>query len=169
MTLFWGVVLNFVVGVGSGLAVQPVQRWWVRRSNRSNIARLTQVRTEYKRALHYSLNSDLLIARLIVNGLLLTFNGFLGIMAGVMTIFYRSAIPSKVHFSHSDFVAISLLTATTIFVAVLMGTSFNESVRLYAHVVLFEDYVNQIPTEIRNEELEAEIIARRERRSKPEN
>jgi hypothetical protein len=165
-TFIWSIVVPLIVGIASGLTVQPIQRWWLQRSNRSNSMKLAQIKIEYNRALHYSQNPEMLIAKLTMNVMLITFEAFLGLGAISLPIVFNISTPiphANTYFMIGEWIGIIFLTSSTIFITVLISDVFNKSIRLYAHVELFEDYVNGVPSEIRDLALESEIIARRKR------
>ena len=63
--------------------------------------------------------------------------------------------------SWTDWLGPFILTATAIVSFIFIQAAFRDSLRLYAHVELFEEYVNKLPNEIRNMTWEADVLTRR--------
>ena len=159
-----GAIVSVPIGILSGLAVGPVQKWLDNRSAASRQTKRERQASEYAEVLFFVLRPELLSAYLLVRVTAIV--GFFGTIA--IAVFAESALPPEftrqtVLTIHSEgwkvgYIAISMVGFVMLW-SVLTRMVENSS-RLYRRVSGFSHYAEGLPPDVRNLELEASIKAR---------
>lgn len=161
-----GTLLSIPIGIGTGIAVDPVKRWWQRRNESNHAKRLDQIKDEYMDVLYCAIHSDLMLATFVLKGTFVTLFVLYLVMLktlepyeDVLTEFLVRRLPVVSH------ATVVLLAGTEwlLFVgmAVYIGVFTFRGYRLYTRVRFFKTYVKTIPDSIRDPELEDMVSAGR--------
>lgn len=156
--LIIGSLLSIPIGIGTGLVVDPIKRWWNNREQSNHAKRLETMRAEYMDVLYNAIHSDMMIASFALKGIYVSLyliylvlfrllDPYVDVLIG--SIFHRVSGP------HWLLVVLSVVQVL-IFVgmSVYIGLFCFRSFRLYTRVRHFEHYAKTLPPEIRRLKLE---------------
>ena len=159
---FWiGVLLSVPIGIGTGLAVAPIQRWMGNWNAASRQTKRERQRREYLEVLFFLGRPELLAPHLIITVLALL--GFLMIivLAGVG----ESALPKQL--TEHNVIRISTGFWKGAYLIVILGGTaavvstitrlVDSSATLYRRVAGFEKYAESVSPDVRDLELEVLI------------
>jgi hypothetical protein len=166
-----GAVISIPIAIASGLAVEPIQRWWQRRGEHSHAKKFKQMEAEYNRVTFYAVHSDLMIADLVIKGIGITlYVAYLLFMTFIGPIVQELAdfLPRSPHPSDTALIVLpAALLACLISLTVFVLTIAIRGVSLYNHVRHYKVYVTNFPAQIRDLELEEAVLIARQHRAFP--
>jgi hypothetical protein len=162
--VIWGLILNFVVGVGSGLAVQPIQRWWEKRASSSRAKRIQRIQEEYDETIYFALQPEFLLGKLILIGIGVSCYAVYVLLLVKLDVtpFSSSAWSWHTTFTFPRYVLMLLDVANVMFIVFLttfVGRIAFNAFALFERVRTFKRYVNKVPSEVRDLQLEKVVIA----------
>jgi hypothetical protein len=159
--LWLGVLFSIPIGIGTGLAVAPVQKWIDNRSVASRYTKLKRQKREYEEVLFFASRPELLSSHLIITTLVL------GCAVGLAFLFSMGEKALPIELTNTAVVRLhsTFWKATWIFIVCSSVTAMgsvltrvvNRSIALYQHVAFFKQYAERIPPTIRNPEMEKHV------------
>jgi hypothetical protein len=168
MDMWGGAILSIPIGIATGLAVNPVQKWLENRGKAKAAIKLKDVKDQYERVLFYRLHPHLFTQYLLQTVIRTTFIGAaVGILLGIfqaMTHAFLFTFPTVVRGPSNPpqlvvIVGMGILAQlTTVVGSVLIIRYCRPAIQLWHQVKTFEEYVNSVPFEHRN--LAAERLAK---------
>jgi hypothetical protein len=163
MSAFWNVILSLAVGITSGLAVQPIQRWWEKRATSSQSKRHKRIAEEYAAATYYALHPEFLVCKLV-----LTCTGVMGFAIYLLCLIKIDVTPvhpglfPKPAFRVPEYVPTLLDVGQMLFiivVAIFIGRTTINAFYLFERVRGFRFYVEKVPSKLRDVSMEKVVIA----------
>jgi uncharacterized integral membrane protein len=172
--LWIGTAISIPIGIASGLAVAPIQRWMDRWGETTHQKKKSRMKDEYAEVTDSALHPEMMIAGMITSVLLLGLDGFVLLLLLLMKPFFDGFLS----FVPRPAIAASHLPEILVLLSVFMVGSFfaltilafrmvMNSVRLYWHVRFFREYVKSIPDELRDLKLEKIVICANQDRAYP--
>ena len=171
--LLWTLVLNVIVGIGTGLSVQPIQRWWEKRAISSQSKRTKRIREEYTTATYFALHPEFLACKLVLTciGVCAYIVYLLFLVKLDVTPIHAGAGFPKFSFTIPRYIMTMIEVGNMLLITVLttfIGRTALNAFSFFERVRNFKGYVEKVPMEIRDVELEKVIIAiARERPTAP--
>jgi hypothetical protein len=160
--MIWGLVLQVIIGVATGLSIQPLQRRWEKRALSSRSKRLKRIRDEYQTTIYYALHPEFLICKLVLTTLgvcsYAIYLLFIVVLRGTPIEFWTL----KVGFSIPRYIVGALDVASILLITILttaVGRIALNTIYFFERVRGFERYVTNVPKEIRDRKMEKLILA----------
>ena len=163
-----GALISVPIGIATGLAVTPVQKWLEDRGKTKALVHSRDTQHQYAAVLFYRMHSDLFTQYLLRVVILTTFTGSaVGILAGFFFAFANlsgavlNAAPGYSSRVYTIFIqSVSILGQMTAIVgSILIIRYCRPALKLWQQVRYFEDYAKTIPSELRNLDIEAQVKA----------
>jgi hypothetical protein len=168
MDLWGGALLSIPIGIATGLAVNPIQKWIENRGEARAAIKLKETRMQYERVLFYLLHPHLFTQYLLQTVIRTTFVGaavgiFLGIIHAIPNAFVLTG-PSVVRGNEypPQIVAVVslgiLAQLATVVSSVLIARYCIPALQLWNQLRNFEEYVKSVPSEHRDTTLEQDAM-----------
>jgi hypothetical protein len=159
---FWlGIGLSIPIGIGTGLAVAPIQKWIDNRSEASRQTKRERQKQEYMEVLFFLRRPELLASQLILRVLsllgLLTIITFASLGEAVLPKELTGQVAFRIQSEFwKGFYLVVTLGGLVAGISIITRVIDN-SITLYHRVVRFEKYAESISSDIRDLEIEALI------------
>ena len=157
-----------VIGVFSGLAVQPVQRWLENRGKAARSARTERIVTEYEHVMFFLTHPELFAPRLLIDFYMILIAGLSVILGSTLALspvkelIYRLP-PAPARWAFPMLLMSGLCyIGFVIFWVVLASRKLLSYIDMFNRLVTPKEYFETVPNEIRDLDEERFVILKRE-------
>ena len=152
--VWYGAAVSVPIGIATGLAVDPIKRWWINLGQSRALVRKKQVGKLYTEALQYRLNPDDFTHYLLQVSIRTV------LLGAAMSVFGGAffALTEAADLGHMGFVIGQIVT---IFGSVLIVKICVPALSVSSRVIYFEKFAETVPDEFRSPTLEGQAVGRR--------
>lgn len=173
-----GALISVPVSIGCALLVPYIQRWLEKRGERSHQKQRDRLKDEYSTVLHYAMHTDLLLGRMLVTLISLALILILILALRAADAVFRDSFavafdhPSlpQFLFDHRHYLVLGALSLYVTFLTVWLVSIVKmswEYVSIFYNVKGLSSYLDSVPSDIRDKELEKYVICAVRERAMP--
>lgn len=153
-----GALLSVPIGIATGVAVTPIQRWIENRGKNKALVESKRVREQYNSVIFYRLHPHIFTQYLLNVVIRTTFIGAaVGIIAGCIYTLAQAGDFVNIRILRSGLYVLGQITAVTS--SVLIVGICKPALGLWYRVRNFDAYVRNVPADIRDMEAEAKALS----------
>lgn len=149
-----GALLSIPIGIATGLAIDPVKKFWGDRGKAKAEVQRQDIKDRYVATLFYRMHPHLMTQYLAHSILLATFVGAaMSIFVGTMLLLpqFIRVVPIREPYAWFIIIGTQLLTQlVTVISSVVIVKYCRPALRMWRNVRFFNDFVEAVPKEMRN-------------------